>query len=162
MDLNDKRWSLLQGGYRAPYDASAALQRLASGDMTAWEELWEELHHQSDVGEASYAALPEIVRLHKVSSKGEWNTYALAATIERSRLNGRNPPLPDWLKRDYDAAWAELQKLALQELPQAANDALADSIIAVLALTKGRRTLAGLVMLTEDERQEIVSTYGVL
>ena len=42
------------------------------------------------------------------------------------------------------------------------GDELADSIIAALALTKGRLTLAGLVMLTEDERQEIVTTYGVL
>jgi hypothetical protein len=24
----------------------------------AWDELWNELHHQRDVGEASYAAVP--------------------------------------------------------------------------------------------------------
>lgn len=162
MDFQDKRWSQLQGGYRVPYDPRSALRRLANGDATAWEELWQELYHQGDVGEASYAALPEIVRLHRESGEGDWNTYALAATIELARHNGRNPSIPEWLQEEYEAAWTDLQSLALRQFPLAVTSELADSVIAVLALTKGRLTLAGLVMLTEDERQEIVATYGVL
>lgn len=163
MDLNDRRWSELKGGYRVLYDPRGAMRRLAKGeDVTAWKELWAELHHQGDVGEASYAALPEIVRVHRQRGTADWNTYALAATIEIARRNRRNPPIPAWLQKEYNSAWTELESLALEEFPKASTSELADSIIAVLALTKDRLSLAGLVMLTEDERQEIATTYGVL
>jgi hypothetical protein len=45
----------------------------------AWQELWEELHHQGDVGDASYAAVPELVRIHRSESAVDWNPYALVA-----------------------------------------------------------------------------------
>lgn len=56
----------MEGGYRLPYDPRPALDRLATVDVAAaWAELWQELYHQGDVGEASYAAVPELVRLHR-------------------------------------------------------------------------------------------------
>ena len=160
MELDDDRWSGLRGGYLVPYDPRNAIRRLADGDATAWEELWEELHHQGDVGEASYAALPEIVRVHRARGVADWNTYALAATIEVARHIGRNPPMPDWLRQDYDAAWQDLQTLALAEFPHATDDELVHSIIATLAHAKGRVTLARMAMLTEDERQEMLDEGG--
>jgi hypothetical protein len=53
MDLNDARWRGLKGGYKMPYDPRPALQRLAAGVErgAAWDELWQELFHQGDVGE---------------------------------------------------------------------------------------------------------------
>jgi len=43
----------------------AGLQRLAAGmdRDAAWAELWQGLHHQGDVCEASYAAVPHLVRI---------------------------------------------------------------------------------------------------
>jgi hypothetical protein len=55
--LTDTIWRELQGGYRIPYDASKTLVRMERGE-SVWEELWNELHHQGDVGVASYAAIP--------------------------------------------------------------------------------------------------------
>jgi hypothetical protein len=72
------------------FDPRLALQNLESNVHVkeAWRELWEELHHQGDVGEASYAAVPHIVRIHRKRRLDYWNTYALVAIIELARQRG--------------------------------------------------------------------------
>jgi hypothetical protein len=161
MELDDERWSGLQGGYRVAYDPRAALRRLANGDTaSAWDELWNELHHQGDIGLASFAALPALVRIHEARGVADWNTYALAAVIEDVRANPANPSLPEWLRDDYERAWRDLERLALAEFAAAADDNLIHSLIAVLALSKGRRTLSRMAMLTEDERLEMLGEAG--
>jgi hypothetical protein len=62
LPLFDAKWAKLTGGYRVPYDPSAALSRLEQG-QDVWPELWNELHHQGDVGEDSDAAVPHLVRI---------------------------------------------------------------------------------------------------
>jgi hypothetical protein len=133
---------------------------LGRGDTSAWEELWQQLHHQGDVGEASYAAVPELVRVHRLRGVPDWNTYALVATIEEARHSGRAAAMPDWLLPDYEAAWRELETLALAEFPAADSGELVQSIIAVLAFKKGRTTLGRMSLLTEDERKEMLDATG--
>jgi ParB-like chromosome segregation protein Spo0J len=60
-----------------------------------WEELWNELHHQGDIGEASYAALPQLVHICQTRKLIDWNLFALAATIEVCRRRPPNPPVPE-------------------------------------------------------------------
>ena len=143
--------------YRVPYDPRKALLALERADETdgAWKELWTELYHQGDVGEASYAAVPHLVRIHARRGKADWNTYALVATIEEARRNGHNPGLPANLRDAYEAAWCELVKIGLRELEMAADPTLVTSIIGAVAIGKGQLTLGRLaVTFTEDERQE--------
>lgn len=46
---DDARWANLIGGYRVPYDPRPAIAKLDNGDRhAAWDELWNELHHQGD------------------------------------------------------------------------------------------------------------------
>lgn len=66
-----------------------------------WEELWNELHHQGDIGIASYAAVPHIVRISAEVSNRDWNFYGLLATIEVEPHRKGNPAVPDWLIQDY-------------------------------------------------------------
>jgi hypothetical protein len=163
MDLDDPQWSRLLGGYRVPYDPRKALIALERGDDTnnAWKELWTELCHQGDVGEASYAAVPHLVRIHATRGIADWNTYALVATIEDARRNGRNPRLPGNLCDAYETAWRELVKLGLRELAAAEEPTLVVSIIGVIAIGKGQYTLGRLaVAFTEDERQEMIKAIG--
>jgi hypothetical protein len=161
MNMDDERWSNLEGGYRVAYDPRGALQKLASGEVvSAWDELWQELHHQGDIGLASFAVLPELVRIHKARGIADWNTYALAATIEAARDNPGNPKLPEWLRSEYELAWVDLERLALFDFPGATDDDLIHSLIAVLALSKGRRLLGRMARLTEDERQEMLGEAG--
>ena len=148
----------MNGGYRVPYDARTALRKLEAGsaDSEAWDELWQELHHQGDVGEASYAAVPHLVRIHRQKGALEWNTFAMVAAIELARNSEGNPRVPAWLEIEYEASVAELAQLGLAELPNVDNKETVRGILAVVALWKGARTYGRLLMeFSEDEIVEL-------
>jgi hypothetical protein len=164
LDLDDDRWSRLQGGYRVAYDPREALRAIENGEdvAKAWKELWNELHHQGDVGEASYAAVPHLVRVHESRGVPDWNTYGLLASIELARDYGRNPDLPAYLQEPYEAAWRRLVEIGLRELKSAEEPVLIQTILGVLAVGKGQRSIGYFVcQFDEDERQEmLVEQYG--
>ena len=163
MDFDDPRWAQLQGGYRVPYDPRKALLTLERNDRVkeAWRELWNGLHHQGDVGEASYAAVPHLVRIHSLRGIADDNTYALAAIIEEARHHPQNPPLPTELSDAYETAWRDLIKLGLRDLGEASDPTLVRSILAVLAMGKGQTTLGRLaIAFTEDEIREMIEAAG--
>lgn len=163
MELDDPHWTRMLGGYRVPYDPRGALLALEQGDNIAgaWNELWNELHHQGDVGEASYAAVPHLVRIHAARGVPDWNTYALIATIDDARRDGRNPELPTNLGQAYEEAWRELAEIGLRDLRTAEEPTLGCSIMAVLAISKKQYTLGRFAALfTEDERQELLAKAG--
>src|SRR5262245_8760467 len=115
LPLDDPRWRDLRGGYKTPYDASAALRRLEAGEDN-WDELSEELHHQGDVGEASYAAVPHMVRIAKLRPHRDWGFYSLVSIIEVERHRRSNPEIPQWLVPDYKRAMNAMLDLALTDL----------------------------------------------
>jgi hypothetical protein len=163
MNLDDPQWSRLLGGYRVPYDPRKALLALERSDETdgAWKELWTELYHQGDVGEASYAAVPHLVRIQAARGAADWNTYALVAAIEIARRIGHNPELPGNLRDAYQAAWRELVKLGLHDLESAENPTLVTSILGVIAIGKGQFTLGQLAVdFDESERREMIKSTG--
>ena len=163
LDFADDEWGRLRGGYRVPYDPRKALKALEAGEQTdaAWKELWNELHHQGDVGEASYAAVPHLVRIHGARGVPDWNTFALAATIEEARHNGGNPDIPERLQDAYQAAWRRLVELGLQELLEADDSTLITSILAALAMGKGQLALGRFAILfDEEERKELLVEAG--
>ena len=158
LNLDDALWTEMNGGYRVPCDPRPSLRKLATGSETAaaWDELWQELYHQGDIGEASYACVPELVRIYRERNELDWNAYAIVATIELARDSVRNPPLPAWLEPDYKAALAELARIGLTELQRAENKEMVRGILAVLALWKGARTYARILIdFSEDEVLEL-------
>jgi hypothetical protein len=163
MELDDPQWSNLQGGYRVAYDPRKAFAALEQGKDTAgaWQELWNELCHQGDVGEASYASVPHLVRIYAAQRVPTANTYSIVATIEIARHDGRNPGLPDNFQEDYRAAWHQLVELGLHELSITDDPDIVSSIIAVLAIAKGQRSLGRFALyFDEQERREILSGSG--
>ena len=160
LNLDDKRWDGLAGGYRIPFDPRPSLLRLEAGTDVdgAWHELWEELHHQGDVGEASYAAVPHLVRIHGQRGFVDWNTYGIVATIELARGQAKNPALPKWLEQDYFDAIQELAKLGSVEVLRAEGQVAVRAILSILAIAKGARTHGRfLVDYSEDELLDIES-----
>lgn len=111
LNLDDPAWAIFDGGYRIPYDVSKSLRRLEAGEVernVVWEELIEELHHQHDVGIASYAAVPHLVRICRQKQWLDWKVFALVGWIEDARHLEGNPLLPDWLEADYKTAIHDL------------------------------------------------------
>ena len=159
--MDESRWGNLKGGYGVPYDPRPTLARLGQGDASAWDELWQELHHQGDVGIASYAAVPQLVRIHRERDVPEWRTYALIGTIETCRRNGGGPSLPDWLGTEYDAAWARVVPLACRDLPRTSDGTTVRAILGAVAIAKGVRPLGDLILeFAGEELAEFVNAYG--
>ncbi len=157
-ELSNERWASLRGGYRVHYDPRPALHRLAQGDVSAWDELWNELHHQGDIGEASFAAVPCLVRIHERRGGADWNMYGIIATIELARDRVGNPPIPPDLQPSYSAAWAHLVDMGLRELATTGDPMLVNGILGVVAIAKGQRTLGRIAAhFTEDERIAILA-----
>ena len=158
LSLDDNRWNNLTGGYRMKCDPRPLLAQLKSEQTreTAWHELWEELHHQGDVGEASYASVPHLVRIHRTDGTVDWNTYAMVAIIELARGKGNNPELPTWLEEDYHRAIRELAEIGAAEIRHADEPDTVRAILSVIAISKGLRTHGRfLVEYSEDELLDI-------
>jgi hypothetical protein len=163
LSLADNRWNNLTGGYRMKCDPRPLLAQLKSEQTreTAWHELWEELHHQGDVGEASYASVPHLVRIHRTDGTVDWNTYAMVAIIELARGKGNNPELPTWLEEDYHRAIRELAEIGAAEIRHADEPDTVRAILSVIAISKGLRTHGRfLVEYSEDELLDIEARAG--
>jgi hypothetical protein len=144
LSLDDKRWQNLEGGYRIQFDPRPLLSKLDTdkGTNAAWRDLWEGLHHQGDVGEASYAAVPHLVRIYRKGGVIDWNTYAIVAVIELARDDRKNPPVPKWLEEDYFQAIRDLAELGAVEVLQTKNPEEIRAILSILAISAGARTHA--------------------
>jgi hypothetical protein len=146
ISLDDPKWKQLEGGYRLPYDPRPALRRLQRGEDEAWNELWNELHHQGDVGTASYAAVPCLVELQEQTAQLDGNCYALLSTIEVQRHASGNPPLPDWLQQPYHEAWHRLRGVAARDVQRSEDGPVLATILSVLALAAGQSQLGALLL----------------
>jgi hypothetical protein len=145
IELDDPRWLKLKGGYKIAYDPTPALRKLKL-DKAVWDELWENLHHQGDVGEASYAAVPHIVKISETVAERNWNLYALVSIIEIERHRKTNPAIPSWLLKEYEQAWQKLLQLGLADLQNTTDPILIRSILGALALARGNRKLGALLI----------------
>jgi hypothetical protein len=148
-------WSRLTDAKGESYDPRPALDAVANDDAArGYDELWERLHHQGDLGTAAYAAVPELVRLVRGASLPDWRPYALIATIEERRRAEGNPPLPQWLSEPYSAALVEVVEPATAHLRLTDADLEVRSLLATIAQAKGQRTIGAMSLWTEDERAE--------
>lgn len=159
LSLDDPKWRELKGGYKVPYDVSIALKRFEHGEHV-WEEFWNELHHQGDVGEASYAALPHLVRIGRTLPCRDWNFYGLFSCIETERHRKSNPPIPDWLTTDYEQALRDFLELAISDLKSVNDQLTLQSVLGGIALAKGALEIGALLSTsTLDEIKEQLENY---
>jgi hypothetical protein len=144
LSFDDKRWQNLEGGYREKFDPRPQLSKLLANNTTklAWHELWEGLHHQGDVGEASYAAVPRLVRIYRELRNFDWNTYAIVGVIELARDDGKNPKVPKWLEKDYFQSIRDLAEIGATEVLRTKKPEEIRAILGILAIFAGARTHA--------------------
>lgn len=147
LSLDDPKWSELEGGYKGTlYNASIALKHLEqektlSGAETVYKELWNELHHQGDIGLASYYAVPHLVRIANQTQLIDFNVLGLVSVIEIQR-HKNNPRLPAKLQPAYSEAICGLQGLAETALHQNDSFEIATAALSAIALAKGQINLA--------------------
>ena len=151
--MDDERWVRLKGGYRMPIDARILIENLESGvdDAAAWDALWEELHHQGDVGEASYATVPHLVRIYRESGTIDWRTYAIVSTIELARTESGNPEIPGWMNVDYFQALYDLAELGTEQILKASDETTSTSILGLIAIAKNLRVFGKLLSHYSEE-----------
>jgi hypothetical protein len=152
LSLDDNRWNNLTGGYKMKCDPRPLLAELETeqNKEKAWHRLWEVLHHQGDVGEASYASVPHLVRIHRTNGTVDWNTYALVAIIELARGKSDNPEVPTWLEENYHRAIQELAEIGAAEIRHADEPDTVRAILSVIAIAKGLRTHGRFLVLYSD------------
>ena len=142
LPLDDPRWKKYKGGYREKYDASVPLKRLfqEGARQDIWDELWQELHHQGDLGEASYAAVPHLLEFARQSKKLDWNVFGLIATIELERPE--NPKPPKELSADYFAAIDSVPEVLASHPDRKWSADLMQVAATCIALARGQRKFA--------------------
>jgi hypothetical protein len=119
---------------------------------------WEELHHQGDIGEASSAAVPFLVRSYQERGALDWNTYAIVAIIELARKDGKNPDVPQWISGDYSQAIGQLAEIGTTEVLKAETAEDVRAILSIIAIIRGLRIQGKLLMnYSEDELVDIES-----
>ncbi len=151
LPLDDPRWQSYESGYRLLYDASVPLRQLLEhgASVELWDELWQELHHQGDLGSASYAAVPYLLKYAEHSPKLDWNVFGLIATIELTRP--RNSPVPAELTEAYFSAIRSIP-VVVGTHPDHAWDAVATrSIVSCIALARDQRLLAQISLELDEE-----------
>ena len=142
ISIEDARWSNMTAGYKMPLDPRPLLTRLGTDSDTTevWHELWNELHHQGDVGDASFAAVPFLVKIYRERGVIDWNTYAIVAIIELARNEGQNPDVPKWIADDYFQAIRELAEIGTTEVLRAKTPDEVRAILSIIAIEKGLRS----------------------
>lgn len=163
IQLTDPIWDTFAGGYRTPYNASTRLQELESGTGNAeeiWGEFWDELHHQGDVDIASYAVVPQMVRISVARNLLDWNVFGLVAVIEECRLFGENPALPVWLEQDYKAAIKQLAEFGARNFSMEWPKELTQTFLAVAAFAKDSSYTGRLLsQFSDDEMKEVYDRF---
>lgn len=155
MTLDDDIWKSLAGGYQTPYDASIALKKLEAAGTNdemrpIFEELWNELHHQGDVGLASYLSLPQLVRIARTKNLFDWNILGLCAVIEQERHLHNNPELPKEFSDYYQNGLAELKSFLLSHLARPLDSETFRIACSALATVSGEIKLGKAIIELED------------
>jgi hypothetical protein len=144
LSMSDPRWERYQGGYRQPFDARSLVESLRSSphNVAAWDSVWNELHHQGTVGEASYALVAHLPSVLQCAGEPLAQPLAFAAVVEQQRCVPGNPPLPPELDDCYHTALRELLTISATTWPNTAPPELVSAFSSLLAIVSGQPILS--------------------
>lgn len=155
ISLDDKIWKELTSGYKILYDVSPVLKRLEmtndpSTEDEIWKELWEELHHQGDIGTASYLAIPHLIRIAKTKERVDFNIFGLFSTIEIQRHVDGNPEIPSEFRTEYLDSLKEIVDLVQIIKNDNWDNTLTSCVLSAIAVSKGQIKLGKILLDLED------------
>ena len=165
MNLDNNIWTNLIGGYKIPFDASIPLRQLyLTNDNGLIEnifaDLWDNLHHQGDLGLASYFSVPHLVDICIDKKSLDWNYIGLCVVIENCRLSNDNPLLPTELEQDYFNALKRLEEYLLTNFKNIKDKTSFRLTLSLFAILNGQRDLGNSIQqLDEDVIQDFLNKY---
>lgn len=145
LSLDDSRWATYRGGYnRSPYNVVPLIDLLNREGTSAsfWEVVWDELHHQGDVGEASYALVPYLVDYQSRRQELDEQLFHFCVVVDLAQPENGNPPIPLEIKSSYAMAMKRLPVIGTEKLGRSCNEAIVMGVAAATALAGGHRILA--------------------
>jgi hypothetical protein len=157
--LENPLWQTLEGGYKIPYDASIPLKKLeqaidAKEIEEVWTELWNELHHQGDVGIASYLTVPQLARIAVKKDLYNWNLLGICSVIEQQRHLGENPQLPPEYQEYYNDGLKILKQFVITNINRQTDDTTFRVALSTLAVCAGQIKLSKAIGELEDDIME--------
>lgn len=165
MDLDNEIWGKLSGGYKIHYNASVPLKQLWLTDDSKLIEnifldLWDNLHHQGDVGFASYLALPQLVNLCINKKSFDWNYIGLCLIIEQCRETEGNPSLPKDFEYEYFDSLEKLEQYLLFNFKKINNPTSIRLTLALFATINKQRKLGKAILnLDEDVLEDFLEQF---
>lgn len=104
--------------------------------------MWDDLHHQGDVGEASYAIIPYLVEHQSHQRELDEQLYPYCAVVDLAQPENGNPPVPPEIELAYAQALRRLPVIGAELLRRGCSEATVMGVAATTALAAGHRTLA--------------------
>ncbi|MDX2166832.1 MAG: hypothetical protein SF182_07200 [Deltaproteobacteria bacterium] len=152
-------WSSLRHAYGTADDIPRLLHQAETApaprrfDEEPWYALWSSLCHQSDVFTASYAAVPELVRIAALRDEAaRAELLLLAGCIELERHESRAPAMPAELAPPYQRALEDGALLAQRSLGEIADSDCRQRLEIALAAFAG--DLSGARALVDADLEE--------
>ncbi len=149
ISLTSPKWRDLEHAYGSAEDVPELLKRLESFtpdegyQSEPFFSLWSALCHQGEVYSASFAAVPHIVEFAGNNpERADWNCILLPTSIEIARVEASEPMLPAFLADDYHAAIQQLPNVIAEMRRADADENLAVSAAAGIAVVFGHPQLA--------------------
>lgn len=144
-----------------PYNASRPLKRLQTSVSRAevdeiLDELWENLHHQGDVGLASYLSVPFLVEACISKLDLSWKFIGLVVLIENCRIKGGNPDLESRFDDQYFGSIVKFERYLLQNFKNISDPEAIQSSLALFATVNG---LTGLGRIIEFFDQDTIDDF---
>jgi hypothetical protein len=147
LTLESNQWSKLHHAYGAATDIPALLSQLVTvpgsiGEAEPWHSLWSALAHQGEVFDASFAAVPHVVRAAATNPLGADAVYfQFPAWIEICRRK-QKLEVPDELAADYFDALAKLPALVAAASAREWDADFLRCALSAIAAAKGQPLVA--------------------
>ncbi|UPG89974.1 hypothetical protein L2Y96_21775 [Luteibacter aegosomaticola] len=150
LSLEDERWATLQHVYGSASDIPPVLARLKASpsieDRDLWDILWGSLNHQSEVCDASFAAVPHVIdAIANHPESAHWHCFAFIASIEVGRVTW-SYTIPDFLVADYAVAWHRIPPLIGRACIEPRGSLHTRGVLAALAASQQQPLLAEVLL----------------
>ncbi len=165
LNLDNPQWRLLNHAYGLATDTPSLLLQLSQAphspmNSEPWASLWSSLAHQGDVYEATFAALPHIVKIAlKNISTIDGSYFQFVAWIEICRV-AKHVIIPDDLEKPYFDALSQVPSLVAMCSKRDWSADFMQSALSAIAASKGQILLAEAILeLTPDISVEFMGWF---